>query len=224
MPPISTPVPRDVCQSDVRACIRAARPDLAAETPAFRAAVVLLAGPRHGFNIDRMARRYDLPRPWVAACVRRLVDNGVWAGGTAACAWRDADDPRFWNDAAVAEGRLQRRAVDQGVEWAPPGRWEKAYDFVGPQSQPGGPVLYLDIAPRDAPGPCPAGPAAAASAAAAAEADSATPAPAAEAVNPAPLRIEWGTWLGVRDPSDARVPVGAGGGPPDLFPEADWLR
>lgn len=218
MPPISTPVPLDVSPADVRGCIRAARPDLAADTPAFRAAVVLLAGPRHGFNIDRIARRYGLARPWVAACVRRLVDNGVWAGGTAACPWHHADDPRFWNDAAVAEGRMLRRSVGECVEWAPPGRWEKAYDFVGPQSEPGGPVLYLDPVlppaaeaeaelPVPVPRPAPAPPAA-----------------APDAARPHGRWIELGTPLRVYGAPTERVPVAAGGGHPDLFPEADWLR
>jgi hypothetical protein len=131
-----------------RVRLRAARPDLPPDAPAARAALVLAAGPEHGFNVDRIARACRLPRPWVAGCVRRLVDNGVWSGGRAECAWSDADDPRFWNDAAVAEGRLQRRTLPDGrVEWAPPGRWTKSYDFVGPQSEPGGPVLYLDPAP-----------------------------------------------------------------------------
>ena len=94
---------------DARDRVRGARPDLPPDASAFRAALVLLAGPEHRFNIDRIAVRCALPRPWVAACVRRLIDNGVWAGGRAVYPWDTPDDPRFWNDVAVAEGRLLRR-------------------------------------------------------------------------------------------------------------------
>lgn len=145
MTPVSVPAPTGPVGGSDRAPLRRARPDSAADTPAFRAALVLAAGPEHRFNVDRIAGACRLPRAWVAACVRRLIDNGVWTGGRAACAWRDAGDPRFWNDAAVAEGRLQRRTLpDGGFEWAPAGRWTKAYDFIGPQGDPGGAVLYLD--------------------------------------------------------------------------------
>lgn len=207
--------------------VRAARPDLPADAPAFRAAVVLLAGPELRFNIDRIATRCALPRPWVAACVRRLIDNGVWACGRAEYSWRGPDDFRFWNDAAVGEGRLLRRALPEGgVEWAPAGAWEKAYDFLGPQSDPGGAVLYMDTAPEPAePGPV--------------AARAPAPEPAAERPRPVIVAAERETrppavrmptlrrvgdgWLGMA-PVDDLVLAGAGAGAaPDLFPGANWL-
>lgn len=211
------PAPRP---ADARERVRAARPDLPAESPAFRAALVLLAGPEARFNIDRVAARCALPRPWVAACVRRLIDNGVWACGEALYPWRGPDDPRFWNDAAVAEGRLLRRARPEGgVEWAAAGAWDKAYDFVGPQSDPGGAVLYFDAAPADdaprtvraelAPEPEP-------------EPEPVRPRPAPRL--PAPP-VTGDAWMGVPPAAEDRVLAGAGAGTvPDLFPGADWLR
>lgn len=194
------------CEPRVR--IRAARPELHPDSPAFRAAVVLLAGPEHRFNIDRIASRCGLPRAAAAACVRRLIDNGVWAGGRAHCAWTDAADPRFWSDAAVAEGRLLRRTRGDGVvEWAPPGQWEKAYDFVGPQSDPGGAVLYLDAAPEPEDAPLPVR--------AAAEPE---PVPVLRRAAPVFLGI-----TAVAAESGVLLGAGAASGLPDLFPGADWL-
>lgn len=195
---ILPPPPARTCEPRQRVC--AARPDLPSDSPAFQAAVVLLAGPEQGFNIDRIAVRCALPRAAVAACVRRLIDNGVWVAGRAVCAWRGPDDPRFWNDAAVAEGRLVRRTGPrESIEWAPPGQWAKAYDFVGPQSDPGGAVLYLDCA--DAEGT-----------------------PAADGAPAAPEHLRDGASVPatVCLPGLRLVP-GAAAGVPDLFPGADWL-
>lgn len=228
--------------------VRNARPDLSTDAPAFRAAVVLLAGPELRFNIDRIATRCALPRPWVAACVRRLVDNGVWVVGRAEYPWRGPDDPRFWNDAAVAEGRLLRRARDGGgVEWAPPGAWEKAYDFVGPQSDPGGALLYFDATPECI-GPGPSAPVVEPPEIAAAErprpvsAAASTPARVTAMPEPtraggagaerAPVPVSFpalpgagDAWLGMQAPDDRMLAgVGAGSGPPVLFPGADWLH
>jgi hypothetical protein len=196
--------------------VRAARPDLRPDASAFRAAVVLLAGPLHAFNIDRIAGRCGLPRAVVAACVRRLIDNGVWEAGTAVYPWSDPDDPRFWNDAAVAEGRLLRRTRPGGqVEWAPAGRWEKAFDYVGPQGDPGGALLYLDCAadPPRAAGP-PAAPDGSPAAPGAAP-------PLAAARVPA-LCAAGGGWPGAPATDTGPAPAGSVS-VPELFPGAHWL-
>lgn len=210
------PVPFAPAASSAEARVRDARPDLHPDSSAFRAALVLLAGPEMRFNVDRVAVRCRLPRAQAAACVRRLIDNGVWGAGGAACPWHGPGDPRFWNDVAVAEGRLLRRTHPDGrVEWAPPGRWEKAYDFVGPQSDPGGAVLYLDAtqdaSPLDPPLP-----------ATATAADVPRPPPRAlPAVFPGAVLTGAGGW---RDADAEPVPAGAAAGLPELFPGADWLR
>lgn len=195
--------------ADPRERLCALRPDLPREGTTFRAALVLLAAPGAGFNIDRVALRTGVPRHWVAACARRLRDNGVWSPAGERVSWAGPEDFRFWNDVGVAEGRLLRRDDARGrPQWAPAGAWAKAYDFVGPGGDPGGPVLYLS------PGEPPPPPAAA-------------PAPSAP-----PLRLV----AGGRDaapPPPARpagpallLPAsrGGGGGPhPELFPGAAWL-
>ncbi|HEX8694358.1 MAG TPA: hypothetical protein VF746_18195 [Longimicrobium sp.] len=144
----------DLCAGH-RERLRALRPDLPCGGAAFRAALVLLAAPAARFNIDRLARRTGAPRHWVAACARRLYDNGVWSARGAAYPWSGPEDFRFWNDVEVAEGKLLRRVDDRGrPQWAPAGAWSKEYDFVGPRSDPGGAVLY--VVPEDAaaePGP-----------------------------------------------------------------------
>ncbi|HYR09207.1 MAG TPA: hypothetical protein VEQ60_15595 [Longimicrobium sp.] len=225
MSSILAPLLSEPRSGDARDRVRRARPDLSRDASAFRAAVVLLAGPEHRFNIDRIAVRCALPRPWVAACVRRLIDNGVWAGGRAVYPWATPDDPRFWNDAAVAEGRLLRRTRPDGrVEWAPPGAWEKAYDFIGPQSEPGGAVLYLDPGTVDDGSPAPASSAAAPcaerEAARRATARVADAFPELRFGAPAPAG---GGWMGAPAPAS---PFAGAGAPslPDLFPGTDWLR
>ena len=141
---VAAPLAAPPASTDPRARLRALRPDLPCEGASFRAALVLLAAPDAGFNIDRVARRTGVPRHWVAACARRLRDNGVWGPDGARVAWSGPEDFRFWNDVGVAEGRLLRRRDAHGkTEWAPAGAWAKAYDYVGPQADPGGPVLYL---------------------------------------------------------------------------------
>jgi hypothetical protein len=68
----------------------------------FRAALLLLVGPAAKFNVDRMAWRTQIPRAMVAACARRLFDNG----------------------------QLCRRTDPLGrIEWAAPGSWRKSYEF-----------------------------------------------------------------------------------------------
>lgn len=120
---------------EMRRIIAEIRPDVPEDSVAFRAAVLLLAGPSVNFNVDRLARRTQFPRPTVAACARRLFDNGAWQPDGPVYAWRSPDDEAFWNDVAVAEGKLCRRTDHFGrIEWAVPGAWRKAYDFVATES------------------------------------------------------------------------------------------
>lgn len=114
----------------IRATLCSIRPELAERPETLRAATLLLAGPSLGFNIDRMTGRSGAPRAFVAACTRRLFDNGVWEHGGAVYTWSTPDDDAFWRDAAVAEGQLCRRRDGLGrIEWAEPGAWKKHYDF-----------------------------------------------------------------------------------------------
>ena len=183
--------------ASIRACLHARRPDLAPGSATVRAAVLLLAAPDAGLNIDRVARRTGEPRHWVAACARRLLDNGVWAGGAPVYPWSGPDDFRFWNDVAVAEGRLLRRTGPAGrLEWAPPGAWSKAYDYVGPAGDPGGPVLY------HAPG-------------------EETPEAEETAAPPPPAPVLAAeAWAPASPPVRAYAAAGA---VPELFPGAAWL-
>jgi len=119
----------------IRRTVAQIRPELNRESLRFRSAVLLLAGPGLRFNIDRMAGRTQTPRAVVAACTRRLFDNGVWHPDGALYSWVSPDDPQFWNDVGVAEGRLCRRLDTLGrIEWAPAGVWRKAYAFVAERS------------------------------------------------------------------------------------------
>ena len=114
----------------IRATLCSIRPELAVRSETLGAATLLLVGPGLNFNIDRMAGRTGAPRPFVAACTRRLFDNGVWEPGSAVYTWSSPDDDAFWRDAAVAEGQLCRRRDSLGqIEWAEPGEWKKHYDF-----------------------------------------------------------------------------------------------
>ena len=202
------PAPAPTAPLDAR--LRALRPDLADDGSTFRAALVLLAGPEAGFNIDRIARRTGAPRHLVAACARRLYDNGVWSADGAACPWSGPEDFRFWNDVAVAEGRMLRRMDDAGrAEWAPAGAWSKAYDFVGPQGDPGGAVVYL--APGDAPNAPPAAEPRPRALRDAAPLAAAPPAPAPRVA-----------WLGAAPEAAPALALG-GAAAPELFPGTAWL-
>lgn len=102
------------------------------------AALILLAAAEIGQNVDRLARFTGLRREIVARAARRLVDNGVWRGGNTVARWREnADDAEsFWLDAAVAEGRLCRLVLDEGImEWAPQGYWRKDYEYAGTRGE-----------------------------------------------------------------------------------------
>ena len=102
-----------------------------------RAAVLLLAGPALNFNIDRMAGRTGMPRAFVAACTRRLFDNGIWEHAGPVYTWKTPADEDFWRDVAVGEGNMHRRRGQNGqIEWAEPGVWKKEYvlarDVIAP--------------------------------------------------------------------------------------------
>lgn len=97
----------------------------------FGAALVLLAGLEVGHNVDRIARRAGLARPFVSKCARRLIDNGVWSAGSTVARWiaDPAAGDAFVRDVAVAEGRLLRRIGSGGrMEWAVAGAWTKHFE------------------------------------------------------------------------------------------------
>src|SRR5688500_9714399 len=94
---------------EIKQMLSQVRPELSPDTVTFRAAVLLLVGPAVGFNIDRLTVRTQAPRALVAACTRRLFDNGVWQPDGSVYTWTTPDDKAFWSDVAVAEGLLCRR-------------------------------------------------------------------------------------------------------------------
>jgi hypothetical protein len=115
-------------------------PDRSPMALTFRAALLLLAAREIGQNVDRLASRTGTTRSFVARCARRLLDHGVWADGQTVCEWGDEGPahPSFWNDVAVAEGKMCRRVDEHGAfEWAPVGDWIKFYEYRDP-SQPSG--------------------------------------------------------------------------------------
>lgn len=128
-----------------------------ARSDTFRAAVLLLAAIEYGLNVDALSRRTGYPRALVAKCARRLIDNGVWASGGLVTEWSPAEvaSGAFRNDVAVAEGKLCRRVNANGeIEWAPPGFWNKSYEFIdaAAKSQLGtvyrDPTAVADATPR----------------------------------------------------------------------------
>ena len=143
-PPVPAQAPGSPGESANRSRARRARRDLAPGDPLLRAAELLLAAPASRFNIDLLTRRTGFPRQFVAACARRLYDNGVWRDGRAHYAADGPEDARFWNDAAVALGTLCRRSGPGGHEWAPPGTWSKPYDYVGAPCPEGLAIAYQD--------------------------------------------------------------------------------
>lgn len=129
--PVLRPLPpRDsALMETLRARMRASR----SMAPTLQAVLLLLAAREVGQNLERLARYTGLDRSFVSRCARRLVDNGVWGNGETIGDWLadGATHPGFWNDVAVAEGKLCRRINEQGlIEWAPPGCWRKNYDFI----------------------------------------------------------------------------------------------
>lgn len=119
--------------------IRRYNSDIDPGSDTFRAAVLLLASLEYGQNVELLARRTGYPRSFVAKCARRLIDNGVWSEGRMVASWSPQDEASgaFWNDVAVAEGKLCRRANPDGeIEWAPAGYWKKSYEFIESADQP----------------------------------------------------------------------------------------
>lgn len=115
-------------------------PDRSPMALTFRAALLLLAAREIGQNVDRLAARTGTTRSFVARCARRLLDHGVWADGETVCEWGDEGPahPSFWNDVAVAEGKMCRRVDESGAfEWDPVGDWIKFYEYRDP-SKPSG--------------------------------------------------------------------------------------
>jgi hypothetical protein len=127
--PAKSPTPR---LADIQLRIRRYNSDIDIGSETFRAAVLLLLASESGQNIDMLARRTGFDRPFVARCARRLIDNGVWQGGLTVAEWTAGDEASgsFWNDVAVAMGKLCRRIGADGLtEWAPAGFWNKSYGF-----------------------------------------------------------------------------------------------
>jgi hypothetical protein len=138
---------RRVGVSELEERIRHYNSDLRSDDPTFRAAVILLAGVEYGHNIDLLARRTGYDRALVARIARRLIDNGVWKGGVTVADWSSADEASgtFWNDVAVAEGKMCRRFTPDGrIEWAPAGFWNKNFGFIDPGADQRLATLYLD--------------------------------------------------------------------------------
>lgn len=143
-------VPPRASIAELEARIRRYNSDIDASSSTFRAAVLLLAGIEYGLNIDALSHRTSYPRAFVAQCARRLIDNGVWRDGRIVSDWSPADEASgaFWNDVAVAEGKLCRRETADGeIEWAPPGYWNKTYDFIDSSAGKRLGTTYRDPAP-----------------------------------------------------------------------------
>ena len=132
--------------------IRRYNSDIDPVSDTFRAAVLLLAAAEFGQNIDLLSRCTGFDRSFVARCARRLTDNGVWVGGATVADWSSADEASgtFWNDVAVAEGKMCRRTVAGNVEWAPAGFWNKSFHFTDPGSEKRLGNKYLDPMPEPA--------------------------------------------------------------------------
>lgn len=119
-------------------------PDRSPMALTFRASLLLLAAREVGQNVERLAARTGTSRSFVARCARRLLDHGVWVNGETVCEWGDEGPghPSFWNDVAVAEGKMARRTHESGAfEWVPVGDWIKFYEYRD-RSEPTG-VHYV---------------------------------------------------------------------------------
>ena len=136
--------------------IRRYNSDIDPGSETFRAAVLLLASLEYGQNVELLTRRTGYQRSFVAKCARRLIDNGVWSDGRTVASWSPEDEASgaFWNDVAVAEGKLCRRANPDGeIEWAPAGYWKKSYEFIESADQPLSAVYRDPAQPARAPVP-----------------------------------------------------------------------
>jgi hypothetical protein len=132
---------------DLRGRIRRYNNGLDPSGQTFRAALVLLAGSAMGQNVEGLARRTGLDRAFVSRCARRLIDNGVWVGGRVVADWsaENTASGTFWNDVAVAEGKMCRRVrADGSLEWAPAGFWNKNFHFIDPDADSRLGNQYLD--------------------------------------------------------------------------------
>lgn len=141
------PAHRGLTVADFDARIRRYNSDLEQDSTTYRAAIILLAGLEFGHNVERIARRTGYPRPFVSQVARRLTDNGVWNGGVTVTDWTSNDyaSGTFWNDVAVAEGKMCRRIATNGqIEWAPAGFWNKSFQFVDPEADKSLSTLYHD--------------------------------------------------------------------------------
>ncbi|MGD8276609.1 MAG: hypothetical protein PVH00_01225 [Gemmatimonadota bacterium] len=141
---------RRVPIDELRARIRRYNGGLDPDGETFGAALILVAACEYGQNVDLLARRTGLPRPFVARCARRLIDNGVWVGGRTVAEWAPEDPASgsFWSDAAVAEGKMCRRTrTDGSLEWAPAGFWNKNFHFLDPEAESRLGNQYFDSAP-----------------------------------------------------------------------------
>jgi len=130
---------------DLEARLRRYNSDLDPESETFKAACILMAGVAFGHNVDLLARRTGYARPLVSRVIRRLIDNGVWQGGRSEVDWSVEDEASgtFWNDVAVAEGKMCRRSgADGRTEWAPAGFWNKSFQYGDDASRLS--TLYLD--------------------------------------------------------------------------------
>lgn len=128
------------------------------ESPTFRTATLLLTACEVGQSVHKLSLVTGFPVEFVARCARRLVDNGVWQDGTTVSPWVEDDDqePAFWADVSVAEGRLYRRVNAAGdFEWAAPGEWWKEFHYVVTAGAYATPTRYyaptLPDAPDDSP-------------------------------------------------------------------------
>jgi hypothetical protein len=132
--------------------IRRYNSDIDSRSDTFRAAVLLLAAAEFGQNIDLLSRCTGFDRSFVARCARRLTDNGVWVSGATVADWSSADEASgtFWNDVAVAEGKMCRRTLAGNVEWAPAGFWNKNFHFTDSDSEKRLGNKYLDPMPEPA--------------------------------------------------------------------------
>lgn len=145
------PANRRVSAEVLKARIRRYNSDLDPASPAFGAALVLIAGAEYGHNVDVLAKRTGLSRSFVARCARRLIDNGVWEAGRTVAEWEPGDPASgtFWNDVAVAEGKMCRReAPDGALEWAPAGFWNKNFHFLDPDADNRLGNHYMDSMPE----------------------------------------------------------------------------
>ncbi len=131
-------IPHRTALSMIRDQVLQVRPGLSQESPDFRAAVLLLAVAETGFNVHRLVLRTRLPREFVARCLRRLAENGLWIDGRLQFNWLDAraESPCFWLDVEVALGRKLRRVRSSGSpEWALAGDWIKDFEYAGKGSE-----------------------------------------------------------------------------------------